>query len=690
MDRDQERRTPTALAVLLILVALGCSSGPAATQSPSPSPAALECETGAFPCTFDDVADEVRTDTERLTAEATRRVNDGVTNDELVAWLDSEESVAEVEGDSDAVRFRPTGGRGVWVVRPDSALGPTSRGSQALAYAGTWDAGGPLGGTNETVTGEGRSARRALVLSPYRWDFGESDDGESVAERLRELPDYSSGVTYAENAALASTEVTADDFRGWEGQQVVHVVSHGFRLCKEGKCRAVVAANALPGATANIWGNATRGLELEVVAGPDSPTTPKYHTLLGADFFRDEYPTGLDDTVVFLNGCSLFGPGATDLADAIRGSKGVVLGWSRSVLSAAAQSASSAMYEELAGEGRTVGDALEGLGGLKTSEYQSAAGQSIVSTLTSTGRAIGGDLRIRDVVDFHDAAAGGPLADGAGVALIGEPGDGAPDSVGWSLLVEGIEVQDASAMVQVTIDGHAARPMAVSAGAAEGASSWRLQGTVDLGVDVNTPHAAQFEASLTLPEGGQSADTVAASLVGESEPTPGLEPPMGSVWRGHVTNRRESPHNGVWTVAEADLIFTLNRRNADLPIFAYELTSGTMTYSVHGTRPDGCTYDLPTTEIAITPEMAGSASEFVIDARTSPPTFYGFVHIQGPIVEVMQTCFDEYAYLTGPYSTRATAIFIDVLPDEGRTVVGDRISGTSSDGEGTFEISRSE
>ncbi|MEX2548477.1 MAG: hypothetical protein WD830_11935 [Chloroflexota bacterium] len=64
----------------------------------------------------------------------------------------------------------------------------------------------------------------------------------------------------------------------------------------------------------------------------------------------------------------------------------------------------------------------------------------------------------------------------------------------------------------------------------------------------------------------------------------------------------------------------------------------------------------------------------------------------GGIVEVMQTCSGDYAYLTGPYSTRARGIFINVYSDEARPVVGDRIFGTSLSayGDSTFDISRIE
>jgi hypothetical protein len=686
-----------ALLVVFALVVAGCGgAGPTATPSPSAQPQPLECDVEAFPCSFAEVEQDVRAETERLVDEATRRVIEGASSEELVAWLDSEPTVAEVDGDADSIRFRPTGGRGVWISRRAVGVAVSSSlNPYAIAQVGSWDKSMTSALTNETVTGPGRTERRALVLSPYKWDFGESDDGQAVAQRLGEIPEYANGVTYAENAAIASTDVTADDFSGWRELQVVHVVSHGMRQCRDGKCRAVLAANALPGAVADIWPSGTRGLELEVVVEPPTPAEPsprpRHNALLGADFFRDVYRGGLDDTVVFLNGCATFGPGATDLADAIRGDTSVVLGWSRPVDNVAAESAAAALYEELAAKGTTVSEALERLGDLANSQSQDGDGQMVATTLSSSGRELGGDLRIRDVVEFQDTEAGGPLIEGAAVQLVGEPDDGAPDSVGWQLRVDGIEAQAAaSAVVQVTIDGHAATPLAVSTGTPDAADSWLLSGTLDLGVDVSAPHPARFEATLVLPEGGESSDIVDAVLVGAAGPTPSSGPWMGTIWRGEATERREQPSAGVWTVAEAELVFSLRRRSDDLPIFAYELTGGTLTYSVSGTRQDGCTYDLPPTEITITPEMAKSAGEFVIDARNSPPTFYGFIFVTGPVVEVMQTCPEPYAYLTGPYSTGANAVFMDVSPDEGRTVVGDRIAGTSSDGAIEFDIGRSE
>jgi hypothetical protein len=644
-------------------------------------PQALDCESASYPCTFTEVSESVRVETERLASEAAARMADGATNDDIVAWLDSEAHVEEVEGDADSIRFRPSDGRAVWITRRTAATASVkNQPGRALAMARPVELAGSGSEIRASVTGPGRSERQAVVLSPYRWDFGDSDDGNAVAERLRELPDYAGGVTYAENATVDSSEVTVDDFKSWDDKQVVHVVSHGARLCTAGKCRAFVAAHALPGGIADLFLSTTRGLDLELEIGP---TTPRFNVVLGADFFRDQYPGGLTDSVVFLNGCSTFGPGATDLADAIRGSGSVVLGWSRPVGSAAAQGASLAVYEELAGHGRPVGDALEHVGSLVTDTDAN-------STLTSTGRALGGDVRIREVVDFESAASGEPLAAGASVPIIGKSGDGVADTVEWRLQVDGIEsAPAATAVVQVTIDGHAAAPVNVATGVADANDSWELTGSLALGVDISAPHPALFEATIALPDGGTSIDAVSTVLVAGSEPTPQVEAPLGPVARGVLTDRSEIVP-GVERIAEAELVFTLSP-DAGPRYFQYEVSGGTMTMSQSGTTTDGsCTHKFGPTEFELDSESLSGG--FTIDMGSSPPTFSGSVTVTGPEIEVQQTCTGEYAYLTGPYGTRAAAVFIQVFSSEEPVVpvVDGRVSGSSLYGNRTFEISASE
>jgi hypothetical protein len=193
VDCQPHRLTASAIFVVLAISA-GCAGAPPPpTAGPtSAAPTSLECETQGFPCTFAGVSEQVRAETERLTAEATRRMADGATNDAVVTWLASESSVAEAEGDADAIRFRPVDGRGVWLTRRlEGASASVALASSATAHMGTWDHGLPPLDTNQSVTGPGLAARKALVLSPYRWDFGDTDDGQSSISKARLQADRS-------------------------------------------------------------------------------------------------------------------------------------------------------------------------------------------------------------------------------------------------------------------------------------------------------------------------------------------------------------------------------------------------------------------------------------------------------------------------------------------------------------------
>ena len=149
---------------------------------------------------------------------------------------------------------------------------------------------------------------------------------------------------------------------------------------------------------------------------------------------------------------------------------------------------------------------------------------------------------------------------------------------------------------------------------------------------------------------------------------------------------------GVWFEAEADLVFTLDPSTAQYRYLVYDVTGGTMTFSVSGTEPDGgCRSTLAPFEVPVTPD--NSSGGFRIDTESTPPLFDGSVSIDGPEVDVMQSeCSAEFAYLNGPYGTRASGNFIQVFSGEEPAVqvVDDRVTGVSLYGDRTFDLVRSE
>ena len=579
--------------------------------------------------------------------------------------------MAEVVADDDALRFRVTGGPPIWVLGeralPDQAAAAPVRVASAAAAPGWLRPQQPV---LATVTGGAAAQRSALVLSPMLWDFGDSDDGAPVSEILGATRGYEASVTYQSNATAGSTEVSIDDFGRWGDYDVVHVSSHGTRICDAGVCRAVIIATLFTGALADLPERGQPGVEI-------IKSVKKHRTFLGlsAAFFREEYPGGLQDTLVFFNACETYGAGspadrATDLGDAIRGTTSVFLGWSEVVDSESATLAAVALFQGLSQRGLTVGDAYEGIGELKVDQHP----EGKHGLLSVSERQAGGDLRIRDVVSLRSGSSGAMLQAGESVAIEGEVGDGQPDAVPYRLQVEGVDAADAAAgIVHVSAAGGEAPPAQVGSGTVVGPGIWSFEGSITLDHDVVAPEAVDLRAWLELPEGGSSEHDVGALLVGP--------PPFASAWKGTATYVSKLTFDGRVTVrATAELTFTLSPgQDAGAAFIAYQLTSGTMTWQITGTDSEGCTSVSPVVTVAFAPEPA--SGEISLDMSGSPLEYRASANVTaGPEVEVTQTCPTK----TNTYTTRANATFILASSDEDRTVVGDRISGQAALGVATM------
>ena len=676
-------RSRAAFALLAALLsacapsASPASPGPPASAAGQPSAVAqpLECTTQGYPCSLADVPADVLERSDALGDEAAKRVDTGVSMPEVEAWLRAQPEVVGVEADDDAVRFRLEGGRPVWVLGeralPDRA---TSQDLAAVDIAETnsalWRGGDPRAEL-ASITGGEAVQRTALVLAPMLWDFGDTDDGAPVADILEQTRGYESGVTYRSNASQASTDVGIDDFRGWRDFDVVHVSSHGTRLCKVAPCRAIIIATLYTGALADLPERGQPGVEIVKSA-------KGRRTFLGlaADFFREEYPGGLDDTLVFFNACETYGAGspadrATDLGDAIRGSTSVFLGWSETVDSENATLASVALFQGLSQRGLTIGDAYEEIGELKVDQHPDGKH----GLLGVSERQAGGDLRIRDVVSLRAPASGAMLNGGESLSIDGQIGDGQPDAAPYRVQVEGMDATAASAaIVHVSAGDREAPPAPVASGTEVTPGSWSIEGTIELDHDVTGPEPADLRAWLELPEGGQSDHRSSVTLVGSS--------PLGSVWKGTATDVSELTNDGLVTVrVTAELTFTLvPGQEPGARYVRYEQTAGTMTWQTVGTASDGCAFVSPVVTVPITPELAVNA-ELGFDTSTSPVEYQATSHVtNGPEVEVTKTCPNR----TSTYTTRANGSFILAFYDEHRTIAGDRFSGQTKLGVGTI------
>jgi hypothetical protein len=184
------------------------------------------------------------------------------------------------------------------------------------------------------------------------------------------------------------------------------------------------------------------------------------------------------------------------------------LGWNAPVSLPDSNLASKTFYEWLSLSGVTVGEAYNRLGELQT--------DSKGSRLINSTRAAGGDLRIRDIVTLLHPDTETRLDPSMEVGILGQLGDGAPDSVPYLVQVDGILPDNAdSALVHVSVDGvEAEQVQPVSSGVGGFPDSWFVSGEVALAYDLQQAKAVAFETWVELPEGGESRDETTATLTG--------------------------------------------------------------------------------------------------------------------------------------------------------------------------------
>ena len=690
--RGRLRTALGAWAAGLALVAASCtSSGPASSNGDrgsdaSAAPVALECETQGYPCSLPEVPAEIIERSDSLAGEALDRLEAGGRVADVAAWLMSHEGMAEVEADEAVIRFRLNGGRGTWIVR-NAALGTRSSAGSGGAADGTLDRGATATSRSpisqpetslQHIVGEPVDAKSAVVLSPFQWDFGTSDDGAGVAGILSATRGYEGRVRHIANPTADASSVGIDSFKGWDSLQVVHVVSHGFRICQESACRASIAAGTLtstvpdqPGVEvkAAVLDLPDRGLELGEVENPCPPDEEEAGrctrikiVLLTADFFRAQYRGGLRDALVFFNGCNVFGSDATDLADAIRGTTSVFLGWDGAVDTNDAHDAALVLYEDLAGRGYPADEAFMRLDDL---------GTSVTGAQLRFGkRAAGGDLRIRDIVTLLEPETGQPLAAESQIPIDGQPRDGEEDGAPYLVQVDGVPERDAErAILHVAVDGVEAEPQPVASGERNERDEWRVSGHVPLGFDFEEDMTVSVRAWVELPSGGETDDESTARLVGLR--------PLVAVLSWTYTAQ------GVVQTTTGELVLR-PVTDASLPEGRqrYEVTGGSWTWSHGGGIPGGCQYSSSGVSVDLAQNPDSAAGSFlIVDSTTTPATYWGSLTTIGPDASVTVTgCFPDTSS-TYDRHTRTNWMTIDESDrqpvQQGPLITGRRTASTA-------------
>lgn len=275
MSRSRPQTSGIALFVLAVAVA-SCDRDPGEVSLAGVDlrDAPLPCQVEGYPCTWNQVPDEILTRTKQLGDIAARVTLSTPSLDSVAAFLRDSKGVAEVVIDGTGVRFRLEGGRPAWVFLPSEMdhhrggpppasaaravthvhSGALSLAKRAAQAAGAWMGPPPLHAANQesreqAVVGEPGEGKRALLLSPFEHEF--PGVGAELTNRVRVIRDYRDSAggavtfradldAYSDNPEAAgpeyrsiggdptlSGEVRFEDFLNWDTYNLVILATHG-------------------------------------------------------------------------------------------------------------------------------------------------------------------------------------------------------------------------------------------------------------------------------------------------------------------------------------------------------------------------------------------------------------------------------------------------------------------------------
>lgn len=619
-----------ALAALLALSACGGGDPPGGAGAGTPAPgqpapaSALECERLAYPCDWAQVGAAVRAESNRLGGALAARLDAGGDTDAAAAWLKTQAELAEIQHDERAIRFRLPGGRGVWVLADEGRpLAPPGVAATAAARRSALAAAAPRKQAQGVIRA-GATQRKALVLSPFRWQH-ETFAVDHVVSRLQAIDGYD--VTLRQNSSEDERTVWIDDYAGFADYDVVHLSTHGAQLCRDratgqriDPCRIGIDVGVTVQPADDIAAAGRPGVELFVTR------KGARHLAVTPDFFRAAYPQGLNQKLVFIDACL---GGDPTLMASMGGSTGVTLGFSNVVYAEFAQGVGDALYERL-GRGLSVQEAMARLG--------ESLAQEDGTRLVSNRR----DIRLRDLLRVRDLTGGEMLADGGAVAALSRPGDGQPDRLRLALHVDALTPQRLDGVaLRVSRDGQTLAQLALAGSAVvDGEDRLRFEFELPLGTDTQPGETLALRFALSLPEGGHTVLDVA----------PKVQDPSALPREWQMTSTTVAHGIGSTTTKIANLVWELEPDDDPTRRYRYyRVKSGTLTVGFVGDL-NNCRTQWETTLTIPT-----GASNHSLKFDTVAGLFDGFANAAGQTVQATGVCADGS---TLPVTTRAGGVYL--------------------------------
>ena len=488
------------LATRAVVFALVCACGACSKSTDSdlrPS-RDLDCEREDYPCTLGEVSSQVLERSDQLADDAYARIGGGELIADVANFLREQGDVVTVRHDDKALWFRVEGGRPHWVVS-DAAFPEIPAGAPPellrLDPRGANPSKAVHGRSEKDVVGPFPEQKRALVLSPYLYQFGGYDDGPLVAALLRDARGYAGNVVFKANTSLEDPVIRAGDFKNWDAFDVVHVSSHGSQTCNSSGQNCDLYLFQGDGITSEVdVVLATPGYVVVTSLVPESYAA-------SADYFRVLYPNGLSETIVSFSACETTkGP---EFAQIFANPSSVFFGWSKAVRTSFAYFATSTLFQRLIDSGRTTKNVYEDLVEEELSVDPSGA---------TLQRAEGGDdLRIREIITaYAPGAVPSPdteLRDGDPIPFLVADNDGGPDRMDCNVQIEGVEEDDdlSDFVLHISVNGtEATQTWTLDQALRIDTHTYRLEDVADFGVDFGDLDLFDVQFWVDLPEGGES------------------------------------------------------------------------------------------------------------------------------------------------------------------------------------------
>jgi hypothetical protein len=416
---DHRANLPSILTAFLAvsILTLGCSLTGRLLDNPDGSPpgASSEAETDPAcgpdgePCSYADFEGEILNQSTEALDQAALVLDESGSVAEAARTLEERSDLAMLRSSPEGLVFRLKGGPEMWLINGAAIkVGTKSFGSPGgsgapapdhpLPHAPGWFRAddGPIG---ESEQGE-EPTKKALILSPFWWEFGD-DETDDLAQllgrahrnyrcegcvelKINTIRQREEGESreYYELAKTLSMDygVSLTDFASWGKYDLVHVSTHGMQICDDQGCSTMImtgrfldkpewteAGSAdfdVPGVH---WGRTAvpgcGGLDQQLESGELSDEawertyqewkgkgcstyTNRWWQVLGPGFFSSVYggaDNSLDEKFIFFSACQSMKD--LTLSQAVAGNNTTVLGWTETVDADAAAKVSMDFYE---------------------------------------------------------------------------------------------------------------------------------------------------------------------------------------------------------------------------------------------------------------------------------------------------------------------------------------------------------